>query len=54
VSGISDDGGARIVELPDHRFFIGTGFVPQLSSSPNNPHPLIAAFLNTAALQNGD
>jgi CTP synthase (UTP-ammonia lyase) len=49
VSGVSEDGGARIVELPDHGFFLGTGFVPQLSSSPNKPHPLIVAFLEAAA-----
>lgn len=48
VSGTSADGGARIVELPDHDFFIGTGFVPQLSSKPGHPHPLIAAFLKAA------
>ncbi len=45
VSGVSEDGGARIVELPDHHFFLATGFVPQLSSDENHPHPLIAAYL---------
>lgn len=49
VSGVSEDGGARIVELSNHRFFIGTGFVPQLSSKENRPHPLIVAFLKAAA-----
>jgi CTP synthase len=49
VSGISEDGGARIVELPEHRFFIATGFVPQLSSEEDRPHPLIVAYLETAA-----
>ena len=53
VSGVSADGGARIIELPDHRFFIGTGFVPQLSSEENKPHPLIVAFLK-AALESGE
>jgi CTP synthase (UTP-ammonia lyase) len=48
VSGLSADGGARIVELPDHDFFIGTGFVPQLASKPGKPHPMILAFLNAA------
>jgi CTP synthase (UTP-ammonia lyase) len=48
VSGVSQDGGARIVELPDHRFFIATGFVPQMSSEENRPHPLIVAFLKSA------
>lgn len=49
VSGISEDGGARIVELPDHLFFIATGFVPQLSSEENKPHPLITDFLKEGA-----
>jgi CTP synthase len=48
VSAVSADGGARIIELPDHDFFIGTGFVPQLASEPGRPHPLIAAFLEAA------
>jgi CTP synthase (UTP-ammonia lyase) len=48
VSGVTEEGGARIVELPDHRFFIGTGFVPQLTSDENKPHPLILAFLKAA------
>jgi CTP synthase (UTP-ammonia lyase) len=48
VSGTSADGGARIIELPDHPFFIGTGFVPQLASEPGHPHPLIAALLEAA------
>jgi CTP synthase (UTP-ammonia lyase) len=49
VSGISEDGGARIIELPDHRFFVATGFVPQLSSEETRPHPLIVAYLEAAA-----
>ena len=48
VSGVSDDGGARIIELPDHRFFIATGFLPQLNSEETRPHPLITAYLKTA------
>jgi CTP synthase len=48
VSGVSADGGARIIELPDYSFFIGTGFVPQLASRPNHPHPIIIAFLIAA------
>jgi CTP synthase len=48
ISGVSEDGGARIVELPAHRFFIATGFVPQLSSEENRPHPLILAYLKAA------
>jgi CTP synthase len=49
VSGVGADSGARIIELPDHDFFIGTGFVPQLASKPGRPHPLITGFLEAAA-----
>jgi CTP synthase len=49
VSGVSVDGGARIVELPGRRFFIATGFLPQLNSEENRPHPLIVAYLQAAA-----
>jgi CTP synthase len=45
ISGLTSEGGIRIVELPDHDFFIVTGFVPQLASQKNHPHPLIVAFL---------
>jgi CTP synthase (UTP-ammonia lyase) len=45
VSGVTSDGGTRIVEITGHPFFIGTGFVPQMISTEDNPHPLITAFL---------
>ncbi len=48
VSGVSEDGGARIIELPDHRFFLATGFVPQSASDAAKPHPLIVAYLEAA------
>lgn len=49
VTGVDADGEARVVEIPDHPFFIATLFVPATSSSPGHPHPLISAFLQTAA-----
>lgn len=39
---------ARAVELTNHRFFIATLFQPQLSSTPERPHPLLTAFLLAA------
>ena len=47
-SGLGQAGEARIVELPGKAFYLGTGFLPQLSSSPWKPHPLIVAFLRAA------
>jgi CTP synthase (UTP-ammonia lyase) len=48
VSARGTLGETRAVELPDHRFFIATLFVPQLSSRPELPHPFILAFLRAA------
>lgn len=53
VSGVSEDGGARIVELSDHRFFLATGFMPQFTSEENNPHPLILAYLKVVSNLSG-
>ena len=47
VSATSENGGARIIELPESRFFIGTGFLPQLNSKPGKPHPIFTSFLKS-------
>ena len=50
-SGMSPDGLLpEIVERPDHPWFIGVQFHPELKSRPFNPHPLFAGFI-AAALQ---
>jgi len=51
ISGTDPAGEARIVELPSHPFFIGTLFVPQASSAKGRPHPIVLAFLRSAALR---
>lgn len=48
IAGVDSNGEVRIVELPDHRFFIATLFLPQLSSSSDRPHPLIVAYMKAA------
>jgi CTP synthase (UTP-ammonia lyase) len=54
VSGVDSNGEVRIVELPDHRFFMATLFLPQLSSSFDTPHCLVVAYLKAAvAFQRG-
>jgi CTP synthase (UTP-ammonia lyase) len=45
VSATDQDGEPRLIELPDRRFFVGTLFVPQTSSSPGSPHPVVAGFV---------
>jgi CTP synthase (UTP-ammonia lyase) len=45
IVGSDAEGEVRVVELEDHPFFIGTLFVPQLSSTPERPHPLIVGLV---------
>jgi CTP synthase len=49
LSGQSPDGGlVEVIELPDHAFFIGCQFHPELKSRPTRPHPLFAGFIAAA------
>ena len=51
-SGISPDGLLpEIVEIPDHPWFIGVQFHPELKSRPFEPHPLFASFIGAAVEQ---
>jgi len=50
VSGSDTEGEIRVIEHPDHPFFIGTLFVPQMRSIPERPHPLVTAFLRAVVL----
>lgn len=49
VSATDEDGEARILELPAHPFYAATLFVPQTSSRPGSPHPMVAALVAAAA-----
>jgi len=49
LSGQSPDGSlVEIVELPDHPWFLGCQFHPELKSRPMRPHPLFASFIAAA------
>ncbi|MFZ5746286.1 MAG: CTP synthase [Pseudomonadota bacterium] len=51
-SGMSPDGQLpEIVERPDHPWFIGVQFHPELKSKPFDPHPLFAGFVAAAVKQ---
>ena len=51
-SGMSPDGLLpEIVERPDHPWFIGVQFHPELKSKPFDPHPLFASFIEAAVEQ---
>jgi len=48
-SGLSPDGVLpEIIELPDHPWFVGVQFHPELKSKPFEPHPLFTSFIKAA------
>ena len=51
-SGMSPDGVLpEIIELPDHPWFVGVQYHPELKSKPFDPHPLFAGFVAAAVRQ---
>lgn len=51
-SGMSPDGVLpEIVEIPDHPWFVGVQFHPELKSKPLDPHPLFTSFIAAALRQ---
>ena len=51
-SGMSPDGLLpEIVERPDHPWFVGVQFHPELKSKPFDPHPLFSSFIAAAVHQ---
>ena len=48
-SGVSPDGELpEIMEIPEHPWFIGVQYHPELKSRPFDPHPLFASFIKAA------
>ena len=51
-SGMSPDGVLpETIEYPDHPWFIGVQYHPELKSRPFEPHPLFASFIGAAVEQ---
>ncbi len=51
-SGMSPDRRLpEIVEIPDHPWFVGVQFHPELKSKPFEPHPLFTSFVAAALAQ---
>ena len=51
-SGMSPDQRLpEIVEIPDHPWFVGVQFHPELKSKPFDPHPLFTSFVRAAIQQ---
>ncbi|MDO8559520.1 MAG: CTP synthase [bacterium] len=49
LAGLSPDGQlVEIIELPQHPFFVGTQFHPELKSRPLHPHPLFTGLVAAA------
>ena len=48
-SAHDEDGAVRALELPDHPFFLGTLFQPELAGDGTRAHPVIRAFAAAAA-----
>ena len=48
ISGTSPDGKlVEAIELPKHKFFVGTQFHPEYKSRPLHPHPIFVEFLRS-------
>jgi CTP synthase len=49
LTGLSPDGSlVEMIELPDHPWYVGCQFHPELKSRPTRPHPLFAGFIAAA------
>lgn len=49
ITGINPQTGlAEIVEIAEHKWFVGVQFHPELKSTVENPHPLFVAFIAAA------
>ncbi len=50
VAGVSPDGRlVEMVEITDHKWFVGVQFHPEFKSRPNRAHPLFRDFIKAAA-----
>jgi CTP synthase len=48
-TGLSPDGRlVEMIEIPDHPWFVGVQFHPELKSRPTAPHPLFRDFVGAA------
>jgi CTP synthase len=49
IAGLSPDGRlVEIIELPEHPWFVGVQFHPELKSRPNRAQPLFRGFVKAA------
>ena len=48
IVGSDEEGVVRLVELPEHPFFIGSLFLPQMTSTRSTPHPLVLGLIEAS------
>lgn len=53
ITGEDSVGEPRVVELKNHRFFIGTAFQPERSALNGDPHPLVSGYIRAIAETSG-
>ena len=44
-----ETGLVEIVEIPNHRWFVGVQYHPEYKSTVSNPHPLFVSFVKAAS-----
>ena len=50
ISGLSPDGVlVEVVEITDHKFYVGVQFHPEFKSRPNKAHPLFREFIKNTS-----
>ena len=55
VAGVNPDRDlVEIIELPEHPWFVGVQFHPELRSRPNRPHPLFRDFVGAAIVKDSE
>ena len=55
IGGVNPDRNlVEIVELPQHPWFVGVQYHPELRSRPNRPHPLFRDFVGAALACQGE
>ena len=42
----------EIIEIPNHKWFVGVQFHPEFKSTVDNPHPLFCGFIEACMNQN--
>ena len=53
IAGTDQDGEVRVIEIPDHPFFMATLFQPERSALRSESHPLIQGFVRAACGEAG-